>query len=212
MDINFFESKPASEKSRSLRRPIYGVGINDADFVTQVSINGKKFMHPAYDCWRQIIRRCYSEKSLEKKPRYLDASVCAEWLYFSNFLLWWKRNHVPSWQIDKDILTDSKIYSPFSCIFVPKWINCIVNDSLRSRGKLLIGASNHSRDGVIEAYARNSITNKQEYLGRFHNQNDAHCAWKVRRLEIIDQLKCEMDLIDSRIYKRVKFIISERLV
>lgn len=169
-------------------------------------------MHPAYDCWRQIIRRCYSEKSLEKKPRYLDASVSAEWLYFSNFLSWWRRNHVPSWQIDKDILTDSKIYSPFSCIFVPKWINCIVNDSLRSRGKLLIGASNHSRDGVIEAYARNSITNRKEYLGRFVNQHDAHLAWKNRRLEIIDQLKYEMDQIDSRIHQRVRFIISHRLI
>ena len=206
-----FESIPASKQSIALRRKIYGFGVNDASFVTQVTVNGKKKMHPAYDCWRQIIRRCYSEKSLSVKPRYTDVSVCDEWSSFSSFLSWWRENHVPGWQIDKDILTDNMEYSPESCIFVPKWINCIVNDSLRSRGRLMVGATYSSRDGVIEAWARNTITNKQEYLGRFNDELSAHEAWKKRRLEILSQLKSEIDDIDGRIYQRIRAIISERI-
>ena len=212
MNLSIFEGKPTSAKSLSLRKTVYGVGVNDSPFVTQITVDGKKLIHPAYDCWRQMLRRCYSPESLAKKPRYAGCTVSEDWLSFSCFLQWWRDNHVPGWQIDKDILTGSKIYSVGSCIFVPKWVNTIITDSLATRGDLLIGATKHGRDGAIEAWARNTITNKQEYLGRYDSELLANAAWKRRRIEIVDQLKAELDMIDYRLHGRIVKIISERIV
>ena len=127
IEPGFFESLPASKLSHSHRKKIYGFGINDAEFITQVEINGKKYMHPAYDCWKQIIRRCYARESLDKKPHYALVSVCEEWASFSSFHSWWKENQVDGWQVDKDLLTDLKMYSPTTCIFIPKWLNSFIS-------------------------------------------------------------------------------------
>ena len=59
-------------------------------------------------------------------------TVCEEWLYYPNFVDWvHSQENFNFWasdkntQIDKDILSDakSKIYSPETCLLVPKCIN-----------------------------------------------------------------------------------------
>lgn len=57
---------------------VYGVGINDADYVTQPTVNGGRGSCLFYQTWRSMIERCYSLKRLKKFPSYLGCSVCEE--------------------------------------------------------------------------------------------------------------------------------------
>ena len=208
LPISHFESKKASEQSMRLRKKIYGFGINDAPFVTQIQINGKKFLHPSYDCWRQLIRRCYSDESLKRKPHYRGVSVCESWASFNSFHSWWIDNHVDGWQIDKDILTDEKIYSPWTCIFIPNWLNAFLTDARMARGKYLIGVTFNKMGGVFEAYCNRLSSGKQEYLGGFKNEVDAHLAWKERKLSNAHEAMDDMNEIDPRLYPRVIELIN----
>ncbi|TOB13963.1 hypothetical protein, partial [Vibrio parahaemolyticus] len=59
---------------------IQGVGINDADYASSKC--------PYYKKWHGIIIRCYDKSYQERKPSYVGATVCKEWLTFSNFRDW----------------------------------------------------------------------------------------------------------------------------
>lgn len=60
------------------KRLVYGVGINDAGYVTQkfqrlLDANGKKLTKRIWTCpyylkWAQILERCYSEKKHKTSP------------------------------------------------------------------------------------------------------------------------------------------------
>ena len=72
-----------------------------------------------YDTWVGMIRRCYSEKSLIKRPTYKDVTICEEWYNFQNFAKWFENNYVEGLHLDKDLLSkEKKIYSPKSCCFI----------------------------------------------------------------------------------------------
>jgi len=43
-----FIEVPASRASLAQRKPAYGIGINDADYMTEQNINGKKVRCPYY--------------------------------------------------------------------------------------------------------------------------------------------------------------------
>ena len=79
---------------------------------------------PAYQCWRDMLKRCYDEKSLIRAPTYAGCSVCDEWHDFQNFAKWFD-NHYPDdgqkYDIDKDIrVPGNKVYSPMTCSFVSR--------------------------------------------------------------------------------------------
>ena len=68
---------------------VYGVGINDADYVVQkyetiVYVNGKRkrrlvWICPFYQSWKHMLQRCYSNKFKERNPTYEGCSVSEEW-------------------------------------------------------------------------------------------------------------------------------------
>lgn len=193
-----------SLKSRS-NTIVCGVGINDADYMTAPA--GMRC--PAYVCWKSMLVRCYSSNYIDKRPTYENASVCEEWMRFMSFRDWWLKNSVDGFDLDKDILSNGvKLYSPSTCIFIPKWLNSFTLDAGARRGLCKIGVSYHVRFGKFFAHCRNQITNKLESLGGFDNENDAHERWKSRKLELAAELKDCMDSIDIRIYKKVLEIIE----
>lgn len=63
-------------------KKIYGVGINDAGYRTQIretqSDGTKKivFLCPYYDRWVGVLKRCYSSKSSKRSPSYSECTVC----------------------------------------------------------------------------------------------------------------------------------------
>lgn len=187
---------------------IFGFGINDANYVVYPTINGKQVMCAAYSAWRSMIMRCYSSKRVGKRPTYAGVTVCDEWRSFMAFREWWLENHVDGWHLDKDLLTDNRIYAPENCIYVPSWLNCFNIDNSATRGDNPIGSHFDAASGLYPSQCRNPITGKSEFIGRFKTPLEAHLSWKSKKLEHAERLKSNMDAIDCRIYDRVVEIIK----
>lgn len=201
------ENKPANYMSAAKRKVLHGFGVNDVNYCTQPVFGDFSVRCPAYVAWANIISRCYGNSSQIKRPKYIGVKVCDEWLSFSAFRAWWICNQVDGWQIDKDLIGDSSTYSPSSCKFVPCWLNAFTIDSGASRGEYPIGVHFDKARSRFVARCRNPITGKSVPLGRFTDKDEAHLAWMNFKLSIAMDLRCEMDLIDSRIYPRVVEII-----
>lgn len=215
INVEAWESLSLSERSRFLernfqvnglgkpRKPLYGVGINDVSYRTRPIIDGVCVSCPAYKAWQGILVRAYSSKYKDKNKTYSEIVVCNEWLKLSEFRRWWIEHQIDDWQIDKDLLSDSGLYSPETCIFVPAWLNTFTLSQESSRGDWPIGVYMSKNDGVFHAQCRNPISMRRENLGSFSNQDEAHNAWLTRKLEIALELKPRMDEVDARIYPRV---------
>ena len=191
-------------------RRVYGVGINDADYAVERKetigyVNGKQkqkldWICPYYRVWAKMLERCYSSKLQESHPTYKGCSVSKEWLTFSVFKSWMEGQDFEDKQLDKDLLFEgNKLYSAKTCVFVSPMVNTFVNDSGASRGEWLIGAIWHKRDGKFMSQCRNPFTKKQEYLGYFTCEEQAHQAWLKRKLELAHLLATEQT--DERVAK-----------
>tara|TARA_Y100001956_G_C4111390_1_gene182623 strand:- start:731 stop:1759 length:1029 start_codon:yes stop_codon:yes gene_type:complete len=94
-------------------------------FNSKTKIRGKII----YGTWNSMLQRCYNPKDW----RYSfyggrGVSVCENWWNFQNFAEWFVDNLslLPEnfeYQMDKDLKNCGKVYSPESCIFVPKSLN-----------------------------------------------------------------------------------------
>lgn len=169
---------------------VYGIGINDSDYVTQIKEkyldnSGSKrsrmvWTCPYYSVWVGMLRRCYNEPFLLKNPSYRGTTVCDEWLTFSNFKVWMQGHDWKGKQLDKDILGDGKTYSPEFCAFIPAALNAFLTDHRSARGEFPIGVSLHSC-GKFQAKCRDPFTGGQGYIGLFDTAELAHEAWKNRK-------------------------------
>ena len=70
---------------------VFGVGINDADYVIKVKVDGGYQDCPYYLKWKEMLRRCYSNRVASYHPTYKDCYVCEDWLIFSNFKKWMEK-------------------------------------------------------------------------------------------------------------------------
>ena len=191
------------------RKPRYGVGINDAGYMTAPMVNGVRLCDPAYYAWADMLRRAYDPKFHAVNPTYSDVTVCKEWHSFSAFRAWWLNCHREDWHLDKDLLAaGNREYAPDACVYVPRWLNNFTLDRGGSRGELPIGVSIHKRTGKYQSQCCNPITGKKHGLGYFTTPEAAHDAWRRYKLELAAQLKPEMDAIDKRIYPNVVTIIK----
>ena len=200
-----------NKKSVNSRRLVYGFGVNDADYMTQVVIDGVRLRCKAYHAWSLMIERCYREQTLKSSPSYFDVVVCEEWRSFMSFRKWWVDNHVDGWQLDKDILVPgNKTYSPGTCIFVPCWVNSMIVDKAASRGSMAIGVS-YERDRMkFVAHCQNPITKRQDRIGRFDDEMSAHNAYIDRKIKMIESVRCLLDAVDNRIFHSLIDIVSKR--
>lgn len=181
------------------KRLIYGVGNNNADYVVDKReeagyVDGKRkrkqvWVCPYYKTWRGVLERCYSEKWQEQKPTYAGCTVAEDWLTFSNFRKWMVEQDWEGKQIDKDLLFEgNKVYSASTCVFVSPMVNTFTTDSGASRGEWLIGVYYHKASEKFRATCSNPFTKKNEYLGLFTCEQQAHQAWLKRKLELAHEL------------------------
>ena len=189
---------------------VYGVGINDADYnVYEYGyVNGKRvyvWRCPFYRTWKDMLKRCYSEKHHQRQPTYKDCSVCDEWLLFSNFKRWMEQQDWEGKQLDKDLLIEgNKVYSPDTCIFVDRKINTFVVDSGATRGNYMIGVSLDKRRNKFKAECSNPFTGKREHLGYFTDELEAHLAWKARKHELACQFADSEYCTDPRLAEALR--------
>lgn len=149
-----------------------GVGICDIPSRE----NGTKTK--AYILWRDMITRCYKPKQKSYEP----CSVCEEWITFSNFKTWldsqvWD----DSYQIDKDLLVKGNTtYSPDTCVMLPREINVFLSSGNRDT-QYLTGAFYRKALNKYQSRIQNPFTGKQEHLGVFESELDAHLKWKATK-------------------------------
>lgn len=184
------------------RRPVYDVGINDSDYVTQTKGKICKY----YNTWRGMLQRCYSEAWHKKYPTYKGVKVCDEWLTFSNFKSWMEQQDWEGKQLDKDLLGNGKLYSPDTCCFLSKTLNSfIVSASTRCGNGLPVGVYKSKKR--FQALCRNPFGDNP-YVGNFKCETKAHIAYLKKKQEYAMRLAdVETDQrIVSAIYNRFRIV------
>lgn len=195
---------------QSKGRLVTGVGLNDADYNVTLyeRVNGKRklvWICPFYRTWKNMLKRCYSDKWHEKHPTYIGCTVCEEWLTFSNFRNWMEQQDWENKQLDKDLLdVGNKEYSPSSCVFVPQIVNLFLTASGDARGEYPLGVAFHKKVKRFNAQCNNPFTCKREHIGYFTDPDQAHLAWKERKHLLACQLAESEHVTDERVAKALR--------
>lgn len=187
-----FKMITASKMSIAKRKQVYGVGINDADYIIEINVNGKRVVCPYYSRWKSMLQRCYDPKFHEKNPTYSGCSVCDDWLTFSNFRAWMTEQDWRVKELDKDLLIPgNKVYSQETCLFVPMEINMLLNNNAAKRGKWPIGVHFHKARGKFEAQC--NINGKLKHLGYFRTPEEAHQAYVEFKEDHVHQIALKQE-------------------
>lgn len=198
---------PINKSSKSKRKTICGAGINDADYIVNPTIAGVRAPCLAYATWRGIIQRVVDLNYKEKHPAYRDVTVCDDWLRFMSFRRWWLFNYVEGFDIDKDLLSCAgKIYSPSTCVYVPRWLNVLLKDDLTPPA-IAKGVLFEVDRGKFKATLKHE--NKTLNLGRFNSAEEA--AYEVRRVKrsIIYSRKALIESIRPGLFDAVMLKFKE---
>jgi len=172
----------ASKRSLSLRRPVFGVGINDADYIVEPRIGGVQQKCSFYTKWNGMLKRCYSEKFQMKHPTYRGCTVSSEWLYFTKFKSWMQQMDWEGMQLDKDILFEgNKLYSKETCAFVNASTNTLINH--KSGNPYDLGVCWHRKKKKFRADIK--VRGKGIHIGYFDDHKDASNAWRAAKAERI---------------------------
>lgn len=173
---------------RKHKKPVCGIGINDADYpVAWYELNEDGVMKqkrcPYYDKWRGILKRCYDEAELKKRPKYRGCYICGEWVYFSNFKAWMEKQDWEGKHLDKDLLIyDNKEYGPNTCLFVDPRVNTLLNPATRVN-KLPVGVSFNKKMRKYTAQIQD-INSRVLYLGQFDDPIEASKVYYEKKIEI----------------------------
>lgn len=178
---NHLQHKGCKDCAREqIKKKIFNIAINDYDGKIWDNVKGK--MIPSYIAWMSILSRCYSKSYQHQYKTYIGCSVCDEWLYFSNFKLWYDANCIDGWHIDKDILfKGNKIYSPQTCCCVPPEINVALTNSKSKRGKNLIGVHEYMRGRFVSTYHK-------KYLGTSGSEKEIFLRYKFYKEQDLRRL------------------------
>jgi len=181
---NKFIEIPASNKSIAKRKPLFGVGINDSDYIVAKISDKGKIVCPYYRVWASMISRCYSSKYQKNRPTYKGCAVTSDWLIFSNFKRWMMTQEWQDKVLDKDILvTGNKIYSKDMCIFVTNQINTLLVDCARSRGMWPLGVNYKKQTNKFMACC--SVNGKSNHIGYFTTPEEASAAYRAFKYRLI---------------------------
>lgn len=188
---------------------VYGVGVNDANYVVRPSINGRQVVCFYYRTWQHMLERCYSEKYQLKRPTYVGCSVCEDWHYFLLFRSWMQKQNWQGNHLDKDIiLAGNRTYSPSTCAFVSIEVNNLLNRNEKTRGSLPIGVTK-SKGGRYISLLR--VNNDLKYLGTFTNQIDASVMYLMEKYKniILQSALCGDINISNGLIRHAEIITSK---
>ena len=206
-DSGYIKSATMKEVKRNaikdkLSPSVYGVGIVGIRYNTKV--DGKHTTE--YGTWKNMLRRCYSEKGRHKFQSYDDCTVSENFKRYSYFYEWVNKqvgfNTVDDmgniFQLDKDLLSKgNKIYSETTCVFLPLEINIALAIKDSKHKKFHVGVrKNRNKYEVICC-----INSKSTYLGVFNTEIEAFNAYKQAKENYLKQLAEKWkDKIDTRAY------------
>lgn len=183
--------------SRQRRTRKYRKNVNEPS-VCGVGIIGEGKFDPKKDIeiykrWVSMLMRCYSAKFKEAHPTYQDAVCDSSWHNFQVFAQWWEDNYYSvedeRMELDKDIrIKGNKVYSPKTCLIVPKSINTLFVKRDARRGELPIGLRFDPSSKKNPYMAKCCNEGKQIYLGNYSNPEDAFDAYKSYKERLIKKI------------------------
>ena len=186
---------------------VYNVGIVGLEEIRDKS--GK--IIKSYQIWHAMLKRCYNIEFQDKNPTYKNCTVCNEWLFYPNFKKWYEENYYEidneRIELDKDILNKgNKIYSPDTCVFVPKNVNSLFVKKDANRGDLPIGVYQYKTSGKYSAccgiFDSKSGISKRKYLGLCNTIEEAFLCYKKAKEESIKRIADHYkDKIPKRLYE-----------
>lgn len=149
-----------------------------------------------YHIWRNMIRRCYDPKFQEKSSTYIGVTVCDDWLNYQNFKNWYfsrfEANGMDSnnnpFHIDKDYAKGKAVYSPETCILIPRELNQVIVSRRRYRGDLPIGVCKTANGRF---YYQINIDNKRINSSLYNTPSEAFVGYKSAKEDQIKKLVCK---------------------
>jgi hypothetical protein len=168
------------------RKSVFGIGYIGYG-IYKASIKGKHTK--CYSIWRGILQRCYYHYK-ELNNSYKNVQVYDYWHNFQNFAKWFEENYVEGWELDKDLFSiDKKIYSPSSCCFIPKEINCLIKEQKETTGTVKIKSKYKSQIGVNKNH---------NHIGTFNLLDEANNAYKKEKrkhlISIVEKYKEQLTI------------------
>ncbi len=157
--------------------------------------------------------RCYSEQYLRKKPRYRGCTVDPAFHDFKDFFKWMpsaKGHDMSGWHIDKDIVAaGNKVYSPETCVFVPREINSFYTKREKSRGDYPLGVSLHKQVNRFMV-SGHELAGKTIYLGLYDTPEEGFNVFLDHKKRQAKMLANIYDgLVDERvIHSLMNFTLS----
>ena len=183
-----FVYNPPDDRSLKIRRPLCGVGVNDANYQVKTKINGSYVVCKIYILWRNMISRCYNQVVQRNQPTYIGCSVDKRWHSFMAFREWVLSQ--PEWeecQLDKDLLVSgNKIYGPNTCLFVPRTVNSFLTENRVNNNKDHIGIRLGS-NGFYSAQVRYGKNNRW-ISGEIFDLELASLVYDEKKLQIAELL------------------------
>lgn len=135
----------------------------------------------------------------------MGCSVDSRWRKLSNFKKWYDKNHIPGYELDKDILVPGNtVYGPDTCCYVPQELNKLFTDSAAARGKYPQGVSLFKVSGKF--HAQINYYGKVQHIGYFDNPEDAHKSWLIAKRAYIKEVALNLlrsGKISRKLYKAV---------
>ena len=124
--------------------------------------------------------------------------MCEEWHKFSAFKRWYAEHYVAGWELDKDLLSADKVYSPATCLFIPQWLNKFMTSFEQKKGRdLPTGVTR--RNTYYRARGQHPFKGEQQ-IGCYPTIEEARAAYLKHKRSVITELRPELDAIDKRIY------------
>lgn len=155
-----------------------------------------------------LVDRCYNEKKLQRNPSYIGCVVSEDFYEFenfceniqkvSNFEVWVSEK---DWQLDKDLFTNSRIYSVDTCCFLPKKLNIVFQTG---------GQQKHTGlpNGVIKGKARVGVSyiaqcigekGSNRHLGTYYTVEEAFNAYSLAKQRLVARLTIDyFHLLDDK--------------
>ena len=177
---------------------VYGVGILGTKY--QAKING--VITKEYDLWHSMLQRCYSDAYQKKQPTYEGCEVSDNFKSYEYFYEWCHRQvgfDNKDWHLDKDLLfKGNKLYSEYTCVFLPREINILFTTRVRFRGDSPIGVHFSNGEGKYVAQISDGKSKgNRTHLGLFNDEYSAFCAYKeakeIKIKEIAEKWKGKID-------------------
>jgi len=184
---------------------VYGIGVNNKD--RPIREDGKQAKE--YKLWCRMLERCSSNFWI-KRPTYIGTTCSDNFKSYSYFYDWCqeqkgfnsKDDDGKSFHLDKDILIKgNKLYSEYTCVFIPARLNTLLLKVDSKRGEFPIGVALQSGTNRFRAYCQIE-GGKIKHLGLFNTTQEAFNVYKEFKENTVQEIANKYkDAVDKRVYE-----------